>query len=84
MNRLSIDCDCDGNPHEPEMKDVGILASYNPVALDQACVDLVYASKDNTASLRARMEKQRGIHILETAEKIGIGERAYKLVDLDE
>ena len=84
MNRLSIDCDCDGNPHEPEMKDVGILASYNPVALDQACVDLVYASKDNTASLRARMEKQKGIHILETAEKIGIGERAYKLVDLDE
>ena len=84
MNRLSIDCDCNGNPAEPEMGDVGILASANPVALDQACVDLVYASKDNTASLRNRMEKQNAVHILETAEKINLGKRAYKLVDLDD
>ena len=84
MNRLSIDCDCNDNPAEPEMKDVGILASTDPVALDQACVDFVYASKDNTASLRNRMEKQNAIHILETAEKINVGKRAYKLVDLDD
>ena len=84
MNRLSIDCDCNGNPAEPEMKDVGILASTDPVALDQACVDFVYASKDNTASLRNRMEKQNAVHILETAEKINVGKRAYKLVDLDD
>ena len=83
MNRLSVDCDCDGNPAEPDMHDIGILASCDPVALDQACVDLVYAAPDS-ASLIARMERQHGIHALEHAEEIGLGSRTYTLVNLDD
>ena len=75
MNRLSVDCDCDANPAEPDMDDIGILASLDPVALDQACVDLVYAAPDGT-SLIERMETRHGIHTLEHAETIGIGRRA--------
>ena len=82
MNRLSVDCDCDGNPAEPDMHDIGILASYDPVALDQACVDLVYAVPDG-ASLQARMERQHGVHALEHGAEIGLGSRAYQLVNLD-
>lgn len=81
MNRLSVDCDCDGNPSAPDMHDIGILASYDPVALDQACVDLVYASDDG-ASLIRRMESRNGIHTLEHAEEIGLGNRSYNLVDI--
>ena len=84
MNNISIDCDCNGHPAKPEMADVGILASLDPVALDKACVDLVYASDPKTsASLRARMEKQLGPHILDHAEKLGYGTKSYKLVSLD-
>ena len=82
MNRLSVDCDCDGNPAEPDMHDIGILASYDPVALDQACVDLAYAAPDG-ASLQARMERQHGIHALEHGAEIGLGSRTYELVNLD-
>lgn len=64
MNHLSIDCDCDGNPAEPDMHDIGILASTDPVALDQACVDLVYASQDDTESLIDRMESRNAVHVL--------------------
>jgi uncharacterized Fe-S center protein len=81
MNRLSVDCDCDGNPAEPDMHDIGVLASRDPVALDQACVDLVYASPDNE-SLVQRMESRNGLHMLEHAEEIGLGSRSYRLVDL--
>lgn len=83
MNRLSVDCDCDGNPAEPDMHDIGILASTDPVALDQACVDLVYKASDS-ASLQRRIERQNGIHTLEHAEEIGLGSRTYNLVDIDE
>ena len=83
MNRLSVDCDCDGNPAEPDMHDIGILASYDPVALDQACVDLVYAAPDG-GSLINRMESRHGIHALEHAEEISLGSRAYRLVVIDE
>ena len=83
MNRLSVDCDCDGNPAEPDMHDIGILASLDPVALDQACVDLVYAVPDG-ASLIRRIESRNGSHILEHAEAIGLGSRAYTLVGIDE
>lgn len=79
MNRLSVDCDCDGNPAEPDMHDIGILASTDPVALDQACVDLVYAAEDG-ASLIRRMESRNGIHTLEHAEDIGLGSRSYRLI----
>ncbi len=82
MNRLSVDCDCDGNPAEPDMHDIGILASYDPVALDQACVDLVYNAQDG-ASLIERMESRNGIHTLEHAESIGLGSREYQLISID-
>lgn len=84
MKNLSIDCDCNNHPAAPEMADIGILASLDPVALDQACVDLVYASKDpGKASLIRRMESKNAVHILEAAERLGIGSRKYSLVGLD-
>ena len=84
MNHLSIDCDCDGNPAEPDMHDMGILASTDPVALDQACVDLVYASQDDTASLIERMESRNAVHVLEHGEEIGLGNRDYRMVSIDD
>ena len=83
MNRLSLDCDCDGNPDEPDMHDIGILASFDPVALDQACVDLVYQAQDSEALVN-RIESRNGIHTLEHAEEIGLGSRTYELVNIDE
>ncbi len=83
MNRLSVDCDCSSHPAEPDMHDIGVLASIDPVALDQACVDLVYNAPDGK-SLIERMESKRGIHTLEWAEEIGLGSRKYNLVSLDE
>jgi len=82
MNRLSVDCDCDGNPAEPDIHDIGILASTDPVALDQACVDLIYQAEGNE-SLVDRMESLHGIHTLEHAEEIGLGSRTYELVKID-
>lgn len=81
MNRLSVDCD--GSPAEPDMHDVGILASYDPAALDQACVDLVYAAEDGR-SLINRMDSRNGLHTLEHAEKIGLGSRIYQMVSIDQ
>ena len=84
MNRLSVDCDCDGNPSEPDLHDIGILASIDPVALDQACIDLVYAQKDGDgASLVNRIKSQNGLHTLEHAEEIGLGTRTYQLITLE-
>jgi uncharacterized Fe-S center protein len=82
MNNLSVDCDCDGHPAKPTMADIGILACLDPVALDQACVDLVYAAPDGR-DLIARMESRHGIHTLEHAEAIGFGTRVYELVQID-
>lgn len=82
MNNLSVDCDCDSNPTPPKMADIGILASADPVALDQACVDLVYASEDDSADLIKRMESRDGVHVLEAAESLGVGSRAYELVEI--
>lgn len=87
VNNLSVDCDCDSHPAAPEMNDIGILASLDPVALDQACVDLVfhYPSKegDDAAALIERINSRHGIHILEHAAKIGLGSRDYQLVSID-
>lgn len=83
MNRLSVDCDCDGNPAEPDMHDIGILASFDPVAVDQACIDLVYGAEDG-GSLVQRIESRNGLHTLEHAEAIGLGSREYQLVSIDE
>ncbi len=82
MNRLSVDCDCDGHPAEPDIHDIGILASLDPVALDQACVDLIYQAEGN-ASLVRRMESLHAVHTLEHAEEIGLGSRTYELVNID-
>ena len=82
MNRLSVDCDCDGNPSEPDIHDIGILASTDPVALDQACVDLVWQAEGNESLVR-RIESLHGIHTLEHAEEIGLGNRTYNLVNID-
>ena len=87
MNKLSIDCDCDAHPHDPEMKDIGILASLDPVALDQACLDLVYAVKpsagDNSKPLIERIESRHGRHTVDYAEQIGLGTRKYELKELE-
>lgn len=82
MKNLSVDCDCCGATAKlPCMGDVGILASLDPVAIDQACVDLVYASDDpGKKDLIERMESRNGIHTLEVAESLGIGSRDYELI----
>ena len=83
-NRLSVDCDCDSHPHEPEMGDIGIFASTDPVAVDQACVDAVYASSDTgKAALIERMESRNGIHTVETAAAHGLGNREYEIINID-
>jgi uncharacterized Fe-S center protein len=82
MNNLSVDCDCDGSPATPTMQDIGILAALDPVSLDQACVDLVYAAPDGQ-DLIERMESRNGIHTLEHGEEIGLGLRQYELVNID-
>jgi uncharacterized Fe-S center protein len=82
MNRLSVDCDCDANPAEPTMADVGILASLDPVALDKACLDIVNAAQDG-ADLRARIARQNGTLTDTYAAKIGLGSLEYKLVTIE-
>lgn len=82
MNNLSVDCDCDSNPAEPDMHDIGILASTDPVALDKACVDLVYEAEDGE-SLIQRMESRNGIHTLEYGAEIGLGNLNYEIVNID-
>ena len=84
MNNISIDCDCDSNPHAPEMQDVGIFASLDPVAIDQACYDTIMNSEDEgKASLVKRMEEKHAIHTVEEASKLNIGTREYEIVDID-
>lgn len=83
MNHLSVDCDCDSHPAPPEMNDIGIFASLDPVALDQACVDQVYDAPDGSALIE-RIESRHGIHTVEHAEAIGVGTRNYVLYTLDE
>ena len=83
-NNLSVDCDCDSHPADPEMGDIGILASLDPVALDKACTDLVRNSDDpGKAALIERMDSRHGMHTLEYAEQIGLGSQEYELVMLD-
>ena len=83
MNRISIDCDCDGDPEEPDIHDIGILASTDPVALDQACLDLVWEAEGNEKLLQ-RIDELEGLHTLEHADEIGFGSRSYTLVDIGE
>lgn len=83
MNNISIDCDCNKNPAPPEMKDIGILSSIDPVALDRACVDLVYNSSDEgKKSLIERIEAKNGTHILQAAEDLNVGTQKYILIEI--
>lgn len=82
MNKLSVDCDCVSHPAEPTMADIGILGSLDPVALDKACVDLVYKAPDGK-DLIERMESRNASHILDHAQDIGLGEKAYEIVCID-
>ena len=85
MKNISIDCDCDGNAKPPCMADVGILVSLDPVAIDRACLDLVYNSKDpGKKDLIQRIEKLHGVHTIEMAKKHGIGTDEYELIDVSE
>lgn len=87
MNNMSVDCDCDGHPAKPELKDMGIMASLDPVAVDQACLDKVFGYDgkpgDDNKPLIQRINRQHGTYITEYAEKIGLGSKKYVLVDLD-
>ena len=83
-NNLSVDCDCDSSPADPQMGDIGILASLDPVALDKACTDLVRSSEDHgKIHLIERIDSRHGMHILDYAEQIGIGSQDYELILLD-
>ena len=83
MNNLSVDCDCDANPEDPCMKDIGILASLDPVAVDQACIDKIWKSTDpGRDHFIERVERQNGRHILPYAESIGLGSREYELIEI--
>ena len=88
MNNMSVDCDCDGNPDKPRLQDIGILASTDPVALDKACLDLVfnYPSQegDDAVPLQKRINRQHGTHIIDYAVSIGLGKADYRIVNLDE
>ena len=86
MKNMSVDCDCCAVAEDPCMKDIGILASLDPIAIDQACVDLVYAAKDDPGQKHfiERIETRHGIHTVETAALLGFGEREYELVNIDD
>ncbi|MDR3201111.1 MAG: DUF362 domain-containing protein, partial [Spirochaetales bacterium] len=81
LNNLSVDCDCDGHAAKPEMKDLGILASTDPVALEKASLDMIYAAPaGERAHLVERIESRNGIHQIIYAEKLGLGSQRYELV----
>mgnify|MGYP001776000400 FL=1 len=83
-NNLSVDCDCDSSPEDPQMGDIGILASLDPVALDKACTDLVRSSEDHgKIHLIERIDSQNGMHTLDHAEALGLGSQKYELIHLD-
>ncbi|HKM21436.1 MAG TPA: DUF362 domain-containing protein [Lachnospiraceae bacterium] len=83
MKNMSVDCDCCAIAEDPCMKDIGILASLDPIAIDQACLDLVYASDDpGRDHLLERIESQNGVHTIEAAAALGYGSREYELIEL--
>lgn len=88
MNNMSVDCDCVAKPEKVQLADYGILASLDPVALDQACVDIIFnmepSQGNNNEPLKERISSRHGTHTIEWAEKIGLGKRVYHLVNIDE
>lgn len=84
MCNMSVDCDCCAVAEDPCIKDIGILASLDPIAIDQACIDLVYNSKDpGRDHFVERVERQNGIHTIEAAAELGFGTREYELINID-
>lgn len=84
MCNMSVDCDCCAVAEDPCMKDIGILASLDPIAIDQACIDLVYNSKDpGRDHFVERVEKQNGVHTIEAASELGFGTREYELIEIE-
>lgn len=87
MNNMSVDCDCNGNPESPVIQDIGILASTDPVALDRACLDLVFnhqgSEGDDPEPLKERITTRHGEHTVEYAEKLGLGTQKYNLISID-
>ncbi len=88
MNNMSVDCDCDGHPAKPELQDMGIMASLDPVAVDQACLDMVFNYQgrpgDDNQPLIKRINRQHGTYITDYAEQIGLGSKKYILVNIDQ
>jgi uncharacterized Fe-S center protein len=83
MKNMSVDCDCCAVAEDPCMKDIGILVSLDPIAIDQACLDLVYASDDpGRDHLVERIESRNGVHTIEAAAELGIGSREYELIEV--
>ena len=86
MNNMSVDCDCDGTPDEPKLKDMGIMASLDPVALDWACVQMVFNHKgkpgDDNAPLIERINSRHGTHTIDWAAHIGLGSKNYVIINL--
>ena len=84
MCNMSVDCDCCAKAKDPCMQDIGILASTDPIAIDQACIDLVYNSKDpGKDHLIERIESRNGLHTIEVANTLGFGTREYELINID-
>lgn len=84
MKNMSVDCDCCAVAEDPCMKDIGILISTDPIAIDQACLDLVYASDDpGKEHLIERIESRNGVHTIEAAEALGYGSRGYELIEIE-
>ena len=84
MKNMSVDCDCCAVAEDPCIADIGILASIDPIAIDQACIDLVYASDDpGKAHFLKRVESRNGVHTIEAAAALGYGSREYELVTVD-
>ena len=84
MKNMSVDCDCCAVAEDPCMKDIGILASLDPIAIDQACIDLIKKSDDKGKDhFMARVNRQNGEYILDAASRLGFGDRAYELINID-
>ena len=84
MKNMSVDCDCCAKAEDPCMKDIGILTSIDPVAIDKACLDLVYNSSDKGKDhLIERIESRQGTHIIDAAASIGFGNSNYELINID-
>lgn len=87
MNNMSVDCDCNGNPHSPELLDMGVMASLDPVALDRASLDMVFnhesSDGDDASALIERINSRHGVHTVEYAEKLGLGTQNYNLINID-